>query len=348
MFQDCLLGSATSAYQLDLCSFRQIGHTGRDDQLRVHYDEYTLLNGRRERLVSRVGDGSIVVRFDRTPVPKDLSDVVCPHFLELKWATGCPYKCAWCYLQGTFRFLEYRTKPRPKDFNEVRRHLAAFFEGDGVRPEILNSGELSDSLLTEKTKRPFSRFIMDVMATQKRHKVLFVTKSADIENLLKISNPEQAIVSFSVNAESVARRWEKAPKVSDRLKAAERLKEAGFEVRIRIDPIVPVTGWTKHYSRLVDTVFERFTPDRITLGSLRGLQSTINNARDKSWIVYLGETSNWGKKIETQMRLDMYSTLIHQLRDDYGFDRVALCKETKAMWGALGLNYRRISCNCTP
>jgi hypothetical protein len=27
------------------------------------------------------------------------------NILELKWAYGCPFDCAWCYLKGTFRFL---------------------------------------------------------------------------------------------------------------------------------------------------------------------------------------------------------------------------------------------------
>ena len=66
--------------------------------------EYPLLDGSRQNLVKRVGDGSIITRFERTPLPARPTDVVCPHFLELKWATGCPFDCAWCYLKGTLRF----------------------------------------------------------------------------------------------------------------------------------------------------------------------------------------------------------------------------------------------------
>jgi len=318
----------------------------RDSTLRVHTKKYEMLDGSRRTLVERVGDGSIITRFDKTPVPRCPEDVVCPHFLELKWATGCPYSCAWCYLQGTFRFQDYGKTPRPKDFSRVEKHLQAFFDGDGIRPEILNSGELSDSMITESRARPFSRFITEMFESQSVHKILFVTKSPDIGNLLEAGDPKRAIVSFSVNSEKVARRWEKAPSVKKRIEAASLLKDAGFKVRLRIDPMVPVEGWQESYAALLENVFARLTPDRITIGSLRGLQSTINNAADKSWTEYLDERSNWGKKIGTATRKEMYTSLLTMLKEHHGFKKVAFCKETVEMWNDLGMDYRRILCNC--
>jgi len=313
----------------------------------VHFKNYRTLSGSTEKMVSRVGDGSIITRFDKTPIPHGPNDVVCPHFLELKWATGCPYACAWCYLQGTFRFLECRTRPRPKDFEKVKVHLTALFQGDGTRAELLNAGELSDSMITETGRVPFTRFVMDLLSQQKVHRVLFVTKSPAVGNLLEVENKRQAVVSFSLNAEVVANRWEKAPKVAERIKAAELLKDAGFEVRIRIDPMVPVEGWEDAYGQLLDGIFARFRPDRITLGSLRGLQSTINNAGDKSWTEYLGETSNWGKKIPIATRRRMYESVISKLKCDFRYRNVALCKETVQLWQELGMDYTEIRCNCT-
>jgi len=313
-------------------------------RLKVFKKKYELLDGSVEELVERVGDGSIIKRFDKTPVPERLTDVVCPHFLELKWATGCPFNCAWCYLQGTFRFLPYGKKPRNKGFDRVGRHLTALFDED-VKPELLNSGELSDSFMTERSEEPFTMFIMDRMATQDKHRVLFVTKSDYIDNLLKVPNAEQAVVSFSLNAEKVADRWERAPKVSNRIEAAGKLADAGFVVRLRIDPMVPIRGWEQEYSRLVENIFDRLTPERITIGSLRGLQSTINNAKDKSWVKYLDERSNWGKKIRFDLRKEMYRHVINTL-ETYGYRKVALCKETVEMWKALGMDYRKIECNC--
>jgi len=110
--------------------------------------------------------------------------------------------------------------------------------------------------------------------------------------------------------------------------------------------MVPILNWEKHYANLVEQIFSRFIPTRITLGSLRGLQSTINGATDKSWQEYLTEKSNWGKKIEFNTRYEMYATILSQLKESYGYKEVALCKETMAMWTKLGIDYKKIKCNC--
>ncbi|GAH68463.1 unnamed protein product, partial [marine sediment metagenome] len=161
-------------------------------------------------------------------------------------------------------------------------------------------------------------------------------------------NPHnRAIMSFSLNADDVARKWEKgAPSVDRRIEAGRKLSQAGYEVRIRIDPIVPVPDWRKYYTNLIAQIFTNFMPERITLGSLRGLQSTINGSTDKSWLQYLNENSNWGKKVDFKTRYEIYATIINLLRDSYNYRDVALCKETLAMWGRLGMDYKKIKCNC--
>ncbi len=295
----------------------------------------------------QVKDGSIIKRFDKTPLPIKATDVVCPHFLELKWATGCPFDCSWCYLKGTLRFLPEKAKPRIKDFAKIESHVRAFLALPNHPKEILNTGELADSLMAENSGRPFSKFIISLFQEQTKHKVLFLTKSTNIKSLLEIGPDERVIVSFTLNTDEVARKWEKgAPRVATRIKAARRIQQAGYETRIRIDPLIPVPSWETCYIQLIDQLFANLVPERITFGSLRGLQSTINGSSDKSWLKYLSESSNWGKKVEFTVRYKMYRLLLDYLAKQYDYDRVALCKETKAMWQKLSLDYRKIRCNC--
>ena len=315
-------------------------------QIKISLKESELLGGPTRSLVQHVGDGSIIRRFDKTPLPVGSTNVVCPHFLELKWAYGCPFDCAWCYLKGTFRFLPTGTKPVVKSYDKVESHIRRFLS-ELTTPEILNTGEIADSLMSEGSSRPFSKFIIPVFETQSRHKVLFVTKSNNIRYLLEINPHNQVIMSFSLNADEVARRWERgAPPVDRRIEAAQQLSKAGYEVRIRIDPIVPIPDWEEHYTSLVDQIFASFTPERITLGSLRGLQSTINGSTDKSWVEYLKENSNWGKKVDFKTRYETYAAMIKKLKDVYRYEGIALCKETVAMWAKLGMDYREMRCNC--
>lgn len=313
-------------------------------RINIKLNRYSLLDGSAKTLVQQVNDGSIIKRFDKTPLPKASTDVVCPHFLELKWAYGCPFDCAWCYLKGTLRFQGMT--PTVKDIKKIELHTKTFL--NEVRtPEILNTGELADSLMKENGNNPFSKFIIPLFEAQRRHKVLFVTKSDNIRNLLAIRSHKQAIVSFSLNADQVAKKWEKkAPSVTRRINAAKKLSLSGYQVRVRIDPMVPVLNWQKHYTQLVDQIFANFIPERITLGSLRGLQSTINSSTDKSWVKYLIETSSWGKKVDFNLRYWMYLAIMSYLKKKYHYKRVALCKETIAMWKKLRMDYKKINCNC--
>jgi len=319
---------------------------GRCIVLKIISRDYVLLDGSTSSLVDRVNGGAIIKRFDKTPLPTQTTSVICPHFLELKWAYGCPFDCAWCYLKGTFRFQPTRTKPVIKDRKKTELHTKAFLEGVTI-PEILNTGEIADSLMGESLNEPFSKFIIPMFGEQRRHKVLFVTKSDNIKHLLEIGSHNQVIISFSLNAGEVAKRWENgAPSVDRRIEAGRKLSQAGYEVRIRIDPMVPVPEWEKHYTSLVNQIFTNFIPSRITLGSLRGLQSTVNGSTDKSWVEYLKEGSNWGKKVDFKTRYEMYATIINLLKNNYDYSNVALCKETLDMWGRLGMDYRKIRCNC--
>lgn len=315
-------------------------------KVRIFLQQYTAVDNTNGLLVKQVGDGSIIKRFDKTPLPTKSTSVICPHFLELKWAYGCPFDCAWCYLKGTFRFLPTRTKPVVKDYEKIELHTRRFLE-EVATPEILNTGEIADSLMGEGLSDPFSKFIIPMFEEQDRHKVLFVTKSDNIKQLLEINPHNQVIISFSLNADEIAKRWERgAPSVDRRVDAGRKLSQAGYEVRVRIDPVVPVEGWETRYTALIDQIFANFTPERITLGSLRGLQSTINGSTDRSWLQYLNENSNWGKKVDFKTRYEIYATIINQLKESYNYSDVAFCKETVAMWGRLGMEYKKIKCNC--
>lgn len=310
--------------------------------------------------MKQVGDGSIIARFGATPVLQQPDDVVCPHFLELKWATGCHYDCAWCYLKGTFRLRHMLVWSWfiPKRWPRVRDHLGALLSS-GRRfseKDVVNAGEITDSLAGETDVRAlkdqgwpdtFSRLVIPMFEEQRTFKLLLLTKSPNVDNLLTIDQHNQTIVSFSLNAEPVARRWEVAPPPNKRLDAARRVFEHGYETRVRIDPIVPVKGWEAAYTQLVDAIFRSLEPERITLGSLRGLGTTIRMARDKSWASFLAEPSKWGRRVKFELRVETFRHLIDYFENQYGYSRVALCKEPIKVWEALEMDWRQCRCNCT-
>ncbi|MCK4445068.1 MAG: radical SAM protein, partial [Thermoplasmata archaeon] len=155
----------------------------------------------------------IVRYFNKTP-----RTIVCPHFYELNWAYGCNFNCSYCYLQGTLRGNKrFRTLP----VHEVLWTLQEVFDDDGFEPSIFNSGELTDSLGNPSVMKRIS----DKFEEQNRHRLLLLTKSADVDTLADRLR-EQTIASFSINAPEVSKRWERgAPPPQDRIEAARRLSD---------------------------------------------------------------------------------------------------------------------------
>lgn len=287
-------------------------------------------------------DGMIVY-FSKTPF-----DIVCPHFWELRWAFGCPFDCAYCYLQGTGHGNK---TPKYRPINRVIEAIDKAFKDEYFlkHPSIFNSGELSDSLMNPTNMKQ----ITDFFETQGRHKLLLLTKSANVEWLSQQTR-KQTIASFSMNATEVSERWEhKAPLPQKRIEAAKQLAESGYEVRIRIDPIFPVENWQTHYENLVYSILSTLPsdPSRITLGTPRGLSKTLMFAKDKSWetIAFTEnpEYSGWGKKAPAPVRKSIYTFFFEKLQGlGLNKDKIALCKETKAMWQEMGLDYTKCQCNC--
>jgi spore photoproduct lyase len=236
--------------------------------------------------------------------------------------------------------------PYVKYPEKIKQHLIEYFN-EVTKPTLLNSGELCDSLVDDGNGFLLCKDIIPLFKTQNIHKLLILTKSANIKDILISKSQKHIIVSFTVNSFNVAKRWEKkAPSPKKRIEAAKKLYDEGYEIRLRIDPIIPVENWKDEYLELVEFIFSRFVPERITLGSLRGLQSTINNCKDKSWVKYLEERTNWGLKVSFEKRFEIYKTIIKYLKKKYKYKSIGLCKETLETWEKLGMDYKKNKCNC--
>jgi spore photoproduct lyase len=281
--------------------------------------------------------------FDKTP-----PGIICPHFYILAHANGCPYDCSYCYLQLTFRG---KTEPVLfRNLDDLNREVRQFLELP--EPSVLNAGELSDGLAFDHITR-LSRSIVPMFAAQSRHKLLFLTKSDNVGQILELVHGGQTIVSFSVNAPAVSESYEKAAApVEKRMTAAEKTKASGYPVRFRIDPIIPIPGWRSMYEELVDRVID-VEPERITLGTLRYFPNVKSFARklgrDTSVFDFATERSNEDGRYRVSLdeRLRVYSTLLERINDRVP---AGLCKETKRCWDVLNAKFGLDEnvCNCTP
>lgn len=275
------------------------------------------------------------------------TDTVCPNFYVLAHANGCAFKplCSYCYLKTTFDDIE-----NPKVFANIEKlesEVRAWIHEPEHESYVLNSGNLSDSLSLE-VARPLMGRLVEIFRHEsekagKPHSLLLVTKGGVLECASLFERPacSKVIVSFSVNSPEAAERLERgAAKPSDRLEAAHRLKELGWRVRIRIDPMVLGFDYTDTIAAVA-----ALKPERVTLGTLRAEQSLQTYMKNDPYFAAL-EPLNDSKRLARypeHIRLKLCQPAVDALKS---LCPVALCEETPAFWKVLGLDPTGCRCNC--
>ena len=288
--------------------------------------------------------------------PGEDSSIVCFKFWQLVPAGGCPFRCAYCFLQTVpwFRF-----KPDElyglvyTNVDEMVEELEEWLQ-DAV-PKMLIVGELQDGLVFDTafkkvTGKPLTHWIIPLFAAQKRHRLIFLTKSVEIQHALKLEPTDRVVFSWSVNAEEVGRRWEDgAPLPSKRFAAAEKMKNAGWPIRFRLDPMIPYEDWQNGYAEAIDRI-NSIGPEMVTLGSLRAtsgksLRSAAkSNGRNDTIFDYLTEEkdpSGFKYRLPFKTQVKMFRFAVRRLKANI---TPALCKEDISLWQKIGFKFN--GCHC--
>lgn len=302
------------------------------------------------------------------------SETVCPrNWYDLAIGSGpCGLQCRGCFLINTFRIKRdphrHVLYENVEDFEwEVRRWL---HRPERKRAHVLGLGiDCSDSLLYEVVTE-HARRLIPLFASEETNpkgcKLLLLTKSSNAHYLEGLPT-ENVIYSISLNPAKVAQVWEGlwaqdaliAPMWSRIVNANIAAVEYGFEMRWRLDPIIPIPGWQEIYHHF----FEGFSyppeytykpmaiPSRITLGLFRATNLKNLDHWRKRWGLppmgwwpeeeMLKEGTHY-RLPETQ-RIEIYSTIAAMIGEWDDSVQIGLCKETRAVRKATGLTG---PCNC--
>ena len=290
--------------------------------------------------------------------------MLCPHFLRLKYAmNGCFYQCDWCYLKLTYRTVRpFITVKAEYDriIEQIEKKL-----NNGSEPQFLNSGEFADSLSLGHLTGAARRFIPWFGTTENGY-LFLLTKSDNVDEILNLPHNGHTIIAWSMNNELVSRKFETgAPSFERRLNAAQRVQEAGYPLRVRLDPIVPLNGWQEAYAETIEAIFVKVRPERITLGTLR-FEDGFYKMRDSIFKsgpelptiikdmqpmfepkLYPGKKRpSVGKRsFSEERRVEIFNFAINEIRK-YSDCKIALCKESANVWDAVDLSRSECSCDC--
>jgi spore photoproduct lyase len=179
-------------------------------------------------------------------------------------AEGCPAHCQYCYLAGSLG-----GPPITRvfaDLDEVLGGLDDYLGRGAVTSGTLERGGegttfeascYTDPLAIEHLTGGLARMVEHFGTHEWAGPVQLraTTKFDDVAGLLDLPHAGRTRLRFSLNAASVARRFEGATaRVEARVAALAAVAAAGYPVGLTLAPIMPVEGWREEYGALLDAV----------------------------------------------------------------------------------------------
>lgn len=282
--------------------------------------------------------------FDKTPL-----GIVCRPFYKLTFAWGCPFACDYCYLRGTFFQAKWlgRKVTIYTNMDDMLREVNHFLRDRTIKPTVLHTGELTDSLGIPE----FSKILAPVIekfAKQDRHKLLLLTKSGNVDDILDVEHGDQTVVGFSLNPPIIQHLYEHYTATTpERTLAIEKCIEAGYLTYVRIDPVIPIDGWEEYYYPLIE--FVNSLSDRreligVTVGTIRAYSRLKRILRSdlKNMLTERDVGNRW--RLPENLRLKIYEYFMSRI----AHPRVGVCKEEGRIWAILYRKFgKKFICNCS-
>jgi len=242
----------------------------------------------------------------------------------------------------------------------------------GTGGALFTNGELSDSfapwrcfdismrlieVFREQTAPPFQTLLLVTKGTGRPGEVL-------PEELLEIEPHDNVVLSASLAQYTLLHdpiEWHIAPSwgTPDQFAA---LRQRGWRIRLRVDPIIQRQWLGEHSDEFVDLV-QAARPERMTLGTLRFTESSYRRmAAGEPVMAALAacveredpEAGGHPWRVPFAEREAIYRAILAVVKSDRAgrpWDppmEAGLCKETAAMWGKLLGGVPAVpACNCT-
>lgn len=154
------------------------------------------------------------------------------------YGCGCQHDCKYCYAKSLldFRGLWDAKNPSVADIEKVRRKIAR------IKDKVVRLGGMTDCFAPIEKEYGVTYEAIKALNEKGIH-YLIVTKSdlvAD-DKYINVMDKSLAHIQVTITAtdDNVALQYEKATPISKRIKAIEKLYDAGFDVSVRLSPFIP-------------------------------------------------------------------------------------------------------------
>lgn len=172
---------------------------------------------------------------------------------------NCLYDCRYCFLQGMYRSAHYVVFVNYEDFLDEITQISA----QKTEPAWFFSGYDCDSLAMEPVTG-FMDYALEKFSALNNAHLEIRTKSTQIRTLLNRDAFDQCVVAYSFTPPKIADALEhKVPTFEKRINAAAKLQKLGWNIGLRLDPLIYTESFETDYSSMLKTLFEKLDARQI-------------------------------------------------------------------------------------
>ncbi|MGR3174538.1 MAG: SPL family radical SAM protein [Candidatus Scalindua sp.] len=253
---------------------------------------------------------------------------------------NCNLDCEYCFLQSYF------DNAVPTVFinhDEILTAIKDVLLAAGDKKTVFHAGELCDALAFDDLTG-LSRKLIPLFSEYPNARLELRTKTTTIENLLTIPGTNNIVISWTFSPQLIVDAYEhKTPSLEKRVRAAEEVQRAGYNVGICLDPIILCEDWFNNYKAMLEMLFDRLDIARIkfvSLGGFRYLPSLTRVIKDRNpkTNLLLGEFVPCvdGKyRYFRPIRVKAYREIGKVIRAITRDVKMSLCMETPEVWNGV-------------
>ena len=287
---------------------------------------------------------------------REAQDKVCRPCWRIHLQKGCVQRCKYCMLGGLLVSMV--------NIEEYCFHLEKIIDAHPWQKTYLLDDDADPPCL--EPELGVLGPLIEFFGTLKDRYLIIHTKTWNTDWLPSLNHNGNTIVVWSLSARAQATQIEpKAGTTEERIEAARVAEEAGYQIRYKFKPIIPVKTWREEAAEMMELAFARTNPDIISMCSLMWMDVDEMKRRlpedldllDPEFLAAAEEAREDVKDTITKpfphhMRAKIYDHYLAEVRRHNAEVSVSLSTETFRMWSEfenkLGMTATNYVCGCGP
>ncbi len=281
-------------------------------------------------------------------------DVACRPCWRVHLQNGCAHKCHYCGLGGMLAAM--------LNVEEYLEHFARLIDAHPWQETYLLEDDAD--VLGLEPEIDCTGPIIDFFGTLPDRYVILHTKSANVDWMVDRPHNGKTIVVWSISGRGQSERFEPVcGTLDERISAARTLQEAGYPIRYKFKPIIPVRSWRTDASEAIARIFEHTRPDVISLAcfmwvDVDGMKQCLDpDALDPAFLAAAENARESMVPHNTRpfpedLRAEVYQHYLAEIRRHDPDVPVSISTESLDLWKrlgpALGADWRTYTCGCGP